>query len=184
MKLSLLLTCVLFFISFSSQAEQTIYIQAAACHKQRCVDTYRSYIENLGYPSQVKYTQQHKDKFKVLSRLTNDRQAAEAFVQLINADKRVRVTAKIEQIDKHLYIDLGEQSNHAQAQWLVNFAAHLASSKTLPANQLSFSIKHQIEQMFAIKILSGPFKNKNEAEQALTKIKSIGEFSRAFIVLN
>ena len=171
-------------ISFTAQANQSIYIQAAACHKQRCVDTYRAYIENLGYPSQVKYTQQTKDRFQVRSRITEDKTAAQAYVALINKDNRVRVTAKLESIEDHVYIDLGEQSNQTQAEWLANFAAHLATAPSIPKNNLSFTIKHQIEQMFAIKILSGPYLTNQKAEEALAKIKTIDAFSRAFIVKN
>ncbi|WP_440904060.1 hypothetical protein ACMZOO_14570 [Catenovulum sp. SX2] len=177
--LSLICLC-----SFKLSAQQNIYIQAAACHKQKCVDTYRQYIENLGLPSQVKYTQQNKDRFSVLSRLTSQQQAAQAFVELINADKRVRVQAKIEMIDHRLYIDLGEQSNQTQAEWLQGFANHLAKNNNLPTNQLEFTIKHKIEQMFAIKILAGPFKTDESAAQALAKIRTIKAFSRAFVTDN
>lgn len=177
---------IIFFclLSFAVHANQAIYIQAAACHKQKCVDTYRQYITNLGLPSQVKYTQQNKDSYEVISRLTPENEAAKEFVQLINEDKRVRVTAKIKMLDSRLYIDLGEQANRHQAEWLRNFANHLAKDKKLPHNQLEFVIKHKIEQMFAIKILAGPFKTDESAQQALEKIQAIEDFSRAFITTN
>ncbi|EWH09745.1 hypothetical protein DS2_11453 [Catenovulum agarivorans DS-2] len=180
----ILLMGVAWLCSFAAYANPTYYIQAAACHKQKCVNTYLEYIEQLGFPNQVKYTQQNKDRFRVLSRLTANKTAAQAYVDLINADKRVQVTAQLHQIDNRVYINLGEQANAQQAEWLKNFAVHLAKDDSLPANQLEFVIKHKIEQMFAIKILAGPFNDVEAAQQALQKIKSVQAFSRAFMTQN
>ncbi|MER2492235.1 hypothetical protein [Catenovulum sediminis] len=156
--------------------QNTLYIQAAACLKQKCVETYRQQIEGLGFNSQVKYTQQTKESFNIVSNPTKNIKAAQAYLTTINTDKRVRVSAKMHDIADLVYLDLGHQSNRKQAEWLVNFANYLANTNTL-----SFKIKQHITQVFSIKILAGPFKTVEEAQKALFQIRQHPSFSSAFI---
>ncbi|GEM_PF-3212086 len=167
---------ILLFIT-PAYANQVWYVQAAACLKEKCINTYRHYIEALGLDSQVQHNQSIKNTFDIISHPTRDRSQAIAFVKKINADQRVRVKAKLEEIADLVYVDLGHQSNEKQAAWLVNFANFIGQDY-----QLEFSFKLKVERKFSVKILSGPFLTQESAYEALLKIREIKDFSTAFVV--